>query len=428
MKLPERFRDSGAEEVLDPEVEAELRAIDSLLAGSGDPSADPALARLTRELRDERTEPDPDFAAQLDRWAADGFPRAQRPGAEPGTAERLGAAWERLGARARSIQPRRLVAPVGVAAITIMVVGVAVSQMDRGSDDEADSGAMQVEQGADQSGGNAAEPALPDEDATSDLNLDGESAGFTRESDRLGALSAPAAKDIRGRRVARDADLVLASDPEQIPKVADGVNEVVNTYRGFITRSSVQSGDSGRGGLGAQFRMKIPAKNLQPALADLSELAHVRSRTEGTEDITGRFISSQERIEEAEAARAGLIDRLANATTDVEAAAIRAQLRIVNSQLSSAREDLAGAKERVSLVPISVSVVAEEGASAPGDRDDEWGVDDALNDAGGVLSAVAGIAIIAGAVLLPLALVVLLVVLAWQAWTSFSRERALGRE
>ena len=49
----------------------------------------PEHDELATLLASEREEPDPRFAEELDRWAAAGFPRAQRPGApqaRPGAA------------------------------------------------------------------------------------------------------------------------------------------------------------------------------------------------------------------------------------------------------------------------------------------------------------------------------------------------------
>lgn len=417
MRLPERFHSKPADGALHPEVEAELAVIDAALAGGQIPEGPDELAQLARELRDERAQPDADFAARLDRWAASGFERARRPGAVPGLRSRAASGLGGLRRRAASTPPRRLVAPAGATLLLVVVAGVALSQ--GGGMNDAGDGPVSVQPAVEEGGGDAASLARPEPAGGSGGNL-GEPGGavFDRRATQNGAAAKAA-----NRRVARDADLVLASDPEDIPDVADGVNEVVNRFNGFVTSSFVQSGDRRSGGLGAQFRMRIPAKDFQPALAALSELAHVRSRTEGTEDITGRFRSARERIEEAEAARAGLLERLANAVTEEEADAIRAQLRITDNQLSNARADLQSAEQRIRLVPVTVSVIPEEGAS---DRDDGgWGVDDALDDASEVLSAAAGVLIVTGAVLLPLGLVALLAALALRTRASRDRERAL---
>jgi hypothetical protein len=383
---------------------------------------DPEMDQLARELRAERAEPDPEFAAALDRWAAAGFPRAQRPGHVPGRLER---AW----ARVSSVPPRRLIAPVGAAATLIVVVGLAISQVDvQSGDDDSDAGGVAITQ---QDTGDTAESAAPAQAGLDELRESGGSGGDGLEPLQAklsdGAQSqaiqdgGAAAKAVRGRHIAQTADLVLAIEPDGVREVADDVNAVVNTYNGFVITSSVSSGDADGGGLGAQFRMKIPARNLQAALAKLSELAHVQSRTEGTDDITGRFISAQERIEENEAARASLLKQRANAITQEEIDSLDARIRAVNNQLSIAREELAEAEQREQLVPVTVSIVAEEGA----DEDGDWSISDALDDAGEVLSTTAGIVLVAGAVLLPLALVALIFALVWRTRAIRGRERAL---
>lgn len=423
MKLPERFRADDATEALHPEAEALLAAVDSALAGEVAPGGE-GLAQLTRELHAERATPDPEFAAELDRWAAEGFPRAKRPGGE-----RTGGALERLRTRLAVTPPRRLLAPAGAALTLIVVAGVAISQSGGGTDDAATSGdavAVQEEQpviredqggSASASGAGSAADAVapPDERAAKAAPLSAEdgSSGFAYK----GTAGSPSE-----RKIAQTADLVLASEPDGVRDVADGVNEVVNRYRGLVANSSVQSGDK-RSGPGAQYRLRIPAQNLQAALADLSELAHVRSRTETTEDITGRFISAQDRIEENEAKRGSLLNQLAAATTEDQADALEAQIKIVNGQLAAARADLSEARERVQLVPVTVSIVAEEGADDANGGD--WGIDDAIDDAGKVLSTAAGVAVVAGAALVPVALIGLMVALVARRRVRTGRERAL---
>jgi hypothetical protein len=226
--------------------------------------------------------------------------------------------------------------------------------------------------------------------------------------------------DAENRKVVRTAQLTLATEPEDVREVADGVNAVTNRYGGIVVSSSVQTGDSETARASSQFQLRIPAGRLQPALADLSELAHVESRTESTEDITGSFISARERMDELEAERESLLNRLAGASTEEAADTIRRQLRSVNSQLQATRSQLESDRQRVRLVPVTVSIVAEEGAG-----DGNWGIDDALEDAGEVLSTAAGVAVVAGAVLVPLSLVILLASLAMRARTNRARDRAL---
>ncbi|MGI9020190.1 MAG: DUF4349 domain-containing protein [Solirubrobacterales bacterium] len=415
MRPTERFRAEGADEALDPEAARQLAAIDAALAGDETPAGVGETAQLVRELRDERAVPDPGFAARLDRWAASGFERSTRH--QPRADTDAGRRRERFA----GILPRRMVVPVGAVATLVVVVGVAISAGGLGSGGEDPSGVTAVPPDSGDSVTDAvavpekAPPAPGVGDPAVIENAQGDAlaspdgrtrSGFVRPEDRKQALAA---------------DLVLAAEPEEVRDVSDGVNEVVNRYRGIVVSSSVQSGDTDDVGLGSQFQLRIPAANLQAALADLSELAHVESRTESVEDITARFLSAQERIDELEAERQSLLTRLADADTDDEVATLRRQLDSVNSALSATRAELDNARERVQLVPVTVSIVSEQGAGDDGD----WGLDEALSDAADVLSTAAGVVVIAGAVLLPLALVALLVALSVRTRTNRARDRAL---
>lgn len=426
MRLPERFRADRADEALDPEAAAQLAAIEAVLAGDEAPAGAEEIAQLARELRDERTGPDPGFAAQLDRWAASGFERSQRHQPRADTGARADAGAPSHGERFAGILPRRLVVPVGAAATLVVVVGIAISAGGLQSGGEGPSGVTAVpEDGGDSVTDAVAVPekasppgvgaaaahdyaALEDGSQPDALAARDGSArsGFVRPEDRKQALAA---------------DLVLAAEPEEVRDVSDGVNEVVNRYRGIVVSSSVQSGDAEDRALGSQFQLRIPAANLQAALADLSALAHVESRTESVEDITGQFLSAQERIDELEAERQSLLTRLAEADTDAEAATLRRQLDSVNSALSATREELDAARERVQLVPVTVSIVSEQGAGDDGD----WGIEEALADAADALSTAGGVVVIAGAILLPLTLVALLMALIMRTRTSRARDRAL---
>ena len=372
------------------------------------PEESDGLATL---LREERAEPDPEFAAQLDRWAASGFARADNP--RPGRPGIL----DRARARLAATPPRRMIAPVGALATLAVVVGVAISQVETGSDQGGtptvapvqDDAALEAAPQAEEPTGGAAPPAA----ATLD-EADG----------RTGVPPGTGANDFGSgaeRKVARDAQLTLTAEPEEITEVADGVTEVANRYDAIIVSSSVRGGDEDSSALGADFELRVPAADLQPLLADLSELASVRTQTEGSEDVTARFVGAEERIEELEATRQAILDQLAEAGSQQELDALRGRLDIVNSQLSAARDELDGARERVQLVPVSVSVVSEEVAGDDGD----WGVEEAIDDAGRILSAAAGVVVVAGAVLLPLTVVGVILALILRGQVRRSRERAL---
>src|SRR5439155_6349130 len=90
------------------------------------------------------------------------------------------------------------------------------------------------------------------------------------------------APDVRNRKVERAASLTLAPPSDKIEDVADDVIRVTDRYQGFVLRSTIAGGDAG--GAGGTLDLRIPSDRVQPAIRDLSALAHVRSRTQNTED------------------------------------------------------------------------------------------------------------------------------------------------
>ena len=112
---------------LPAETEAELDALDAALSGEPVPPGMEELETLVNDMRAQRAAPDDEFGAALDHWAAAGFPR----GRQPRLSEK--ATRSDAGGRARrplaSLTPRKL-AYAGGAAATLVVLVVAVSQID----------------------------------------------------------------------------------------------------------------------------------------------------------------------------------------------------------------------------------------------------------------------------------------------------------
>jgi hypothetical protein len=360
------------------------------------------------QLQAERPEIDPDFVRRLDHWAAAGFPRGGWQ-ARGGLLETLGRFRDRL----RATPPRRLLVPIGAAAAFVLVVGVGIKAIDdsRGPDQGLSAPAPQSAKGGQ-------ELAAPSSQAARELDLDTATAGSAGGAGEF----APAQ-----RKQAQKVDLSLSTAAADFRDAADGVLDVVAAHRGFVVSSSVSGGDPGVPGAqqgNADFELKVPAHELPAALAALSDLGHVVSRTDGTKDVTERFTSAKRRIAEYTAARHHLLTELEDAVTTTEQQSIKARLRIVQAQLDDAQADLAKAKQRVSLVPVSVSIAADSSIGA-GDGGGGWGFDDAIDDAGDVLTVMAGVGLVSLAVLLPLALIGAAAYALYTLIVRRQRERAL---
>ena len=375
------------------------------------------IEELSVELHSMREAPSEEFTAKLDARAAEGF--ARRPGAEGSLSSLPG----RLAARLRGSGPRRRLLPALAGATTVIVVatGVVVSVGDNGdpsaptqiSRTTDGSGAAETT-GAGQAGsaGGEAEVFTPSESKIADGD-EGGAAALSAPSQIPVPPSVPGpgtAPGARNRQVERSAELTLGTDPERVQDVAAKTIDIVGRYRGIVLSSSTR--DGAEGAAGANFELLIPSARLSPALADLSELAEVRSRNENTLDITAPFVSARERLRDARAEAEGLLRQLAEATTEAERESVKAQLQIVRGRIAAFRSQKQRLERRADFSRVSLQIVSGEATVFPGAADDEWTIGDALEDAGRVLAVAAGIALVAAAVMLPLGL------LAGAAWAG----------
>lgn len=390
-----------------PEIERELEAIDAALEGAP-PLTD--LGRLALELRDERPEPRPAWAGELDRRVTAGF---ERPGG--------GASWWKRRIGAQPMLPLGALASV----LLVLTLSIAVLSSNRGDDEsESAGGGVAASEELDSGGGGASgadeSPVIENERQAAPQPASGGAEPASSLAPPLPPVPGdprPGSDGRRVRKVERSASLNLVAQPEQIERVAAGVVRITDSVGGFVVTSSVSTGDGGT------FELRVPSRRLQQALAELSKLAHVAERNQATTDITAQHVSARERLQDARAERRSLLRRLAAATTDDEAASLRARLRTVSAQIARAKAALASVRNRAAFSTVAVTLTADP---EPGGADEgAWTPGDALDDAVRVLEVVAGVALVSLAVLLPLSLLVLV---GWGAaqWAARRRrERAL---
>jgi hypothetical protein len=374
---------------LDPLVAEELERLDAALAGS--PDADPGLEALVRDVRAEAPEMTPAFRGELDDRVRAGFPRARR------------FAW----------RPSRtlLVPALGAAAtllIAVVVIGLAGGGGRGGGSSSAGdsaSGSAGTVSGAAPNAG-AAPPTATAESATPQK-------------------SAPAAPPLTGgasgRQVERAAQLTLTTAPADVQDVADGVIQTAAALDGYVETSQISSGDEGGG---ASLRLRVPSARLDDAIARLSDLAHVGSLTRASTDITAPVASVTARLSDARAERSALLRALGKATTDREIASLRERLRLNRSQIAAVKGELAGLRRRANLATVDVTVQGT-GPKAGSGTGGAWTPKDALHDALRVLEVAAGVTLVAGAVLVPLALIAALGALASRGRRRRRRDAAL---
>jgi hypothetical protein len=386
---------------MDFETRRELEALDAALAGGPVDPRDEELASLAVALRDERPAPRPEFALDLDLRARDGFPSPEP--ARPAPRPKRVVAFRRRWALA-----------LGTAA-SLFIVATAVL---------TSGGGDQVRTAARDSAPVTERPSSPVPERSLESSDSAPSAGggaATAQPDIAPVPPPPAgvAPRARDRKVERGASLTLSTPRDQIEDVADGAVRVTDRHGGFVLTSSVSSGEGREAG--ATLDLRIPSARLQPALADLSELAHVRARTQEARDITAAFTSPRRRLSDALAERRGLLGQLARADTPNETAAVRARLRAVNRRIDRSQAELRRLRDRVSFAAVSVTI---QPGSDSGDGGG-WSLGDAADDALGVLRALLGGALVALAVLVPAGLLGGVGWLVYRGWVRHRRERAL---
>ena len=386
----------------------ELAALDDALAGRPvDPDlAD--LAELATLVRDERPAPDPAFASSLDERARRGFPPAAKR-------------------RMRALSWPKITLPaLGVAASLFLVVLIATSVPGGGtSTDENGSGgggggASVGAEAPSSSSSGSGESAARKQAAPSPAE---DSAGTSTPSVIGPVPPQPGNPNADGRRrryVERSAQIVIATPPRDIDRAAAKIIAVADDLGGFVVSSQVSSGSSG------EFELRVPESRLQRALSRLSAVGKVRERTQASQDITGAVASVAERLKDARTERRSLLRQLAKATTVNQTTSIRERLRLVSGQIASAKRDLRSVKRRASYSTIAVQLLADRrSAGSASDDDSSWTPGDAWRDAGRILEVSAGVLLVAGALALPIGLVVLLLWLAMRQAAQRRRERAL---
>jgi len=380
------------------------------------------LEELEQELRAQRPEPEIDFARQLDEWAAAGFQRDGGLGAAG--AARAGALrrfWDRL----RSTPPRRFLIPAGAVATAAVIVGIAIDTSGgpgttvsdtSGSrptlQDQSGAAAERAPSAADSAGAGSAAPAPP---AAQEYSLE------LPRSNQKPSASADAGGIARteNRIVDATARITLGADADEVQDVANGVVDVTDRYDGVVSTSEVTKD---QGGARASFELEIPVKHLDAALADLSGLGDVISRTQSGKDITARAVRAQKDL-------AQTLDELRQARIDLIQADTHEQRLVVKSRIASLKADANAQQAALNRVErqgrfatVGVEVTSNEPPSAD---DGGWGLGDALDDAGHVLEVVAGVGLIVLAILLPVALIGALAAYIISRSRTRARERAL---
>jgi hypothetical protein len=210
-----------------------------------------------------------------------------------------------------------------------------------------------------------------------------------------------------GRQIVQSAQVALSTPANRVDDVAQQVFNVVATQNGVVESSNVTS-TAAYGN--AQFSLSVPSANLSRTLNALSQLhgANVVSRSDATQDITAQVGSAGNRLAEARALRTSLLRQLAAATTTTAVSSLKAQIGDVDASINSDLAALRTLQRKVAYSQITVTINSVSLPVTPASRGGGFTLSRAAHDAGQVLVVVAGVGLIALAVLIPLGLLVAL--------------------
>lgn len=367
------------------------------------------LAALAETLAELRPEPTPAFAHALAGRAAQGFARERRTPRRPDLARGLRAATSRSGAHRRPALAAALAAVLGLtAALALALPGGGNGPSQRTP--ATSRGVSAVNAAPEAPRGAAAAPAVKGQSSS------GAAAGGPAPQ------ASPPAAATAGRQVEHSAALDVGVAPDAMQATAQRVFSLVSGYGGYVRSSNVSSGGS-EGEGGASFDARVPSGRLPATIAALSQLGHVRSENEGTNDVTERYGSLQRSLGDARAQRASLLAQLAAAREAARATRLEATLHGVERRIGGLEVALRTLRTRIDYTPLAVSLTPERASGSGGLGTLSPG--DAAGTAAQVLGVALAVLLIALAAAVPLAAVALAAWLALALGRRRLREQAL---
>jgi len=449
---------------IDPEVAAALDAIDATLAGDAVDPRHAELAELALLLAAERPEMDAGFADSLDERVERRF-AAPQPAAGSGGAHRPLRGWLAPAAGLGS-------AALAAAVVVVILAGGSTGTHPRSAAPlpaissgpaRASSGsahAASVPAQALKSASGSASTSASGSPSTSASGSPSTSASGSPSTSASGSLSTSASGSAssaggstssasgslpttasgqassssaaaqpgpilqppaNGRKIIQSAQLALSTAPSRIDTVAQEVFDVVGQENGIVSSSTVTA-TGGTGGY-AQFQLSVPSSALPQTMAALSTLryAHVSSRTDTTQDVNDQYQSDVNRLADARALRTSLLKQLANATTQAQIDSLTAQIHDAEASISSDQATLRQLEHQINFSQITLTINSPVPVPVPvASGSGGFTLHTAAHDAGRVLTVAAGVALIALAALVPLALVG---ALGWWVTATLRRRR-----
>jgi hypothetical protein len=400
----------------DPQDEAFAAQVEAALHGDSGTAEAGSWRELRADVRALATPLSPEVERELwSRIAARSAPQPRRASVRlrPRALLRSLHAWLASGLRAR------LLATSGIGVVAA-IVALALLAPWQGSQSDGPFAKSASESSArpDQLGPAAGPVTEVEDQVSTDARAAAPAAAPAKEaSSQLTPYSNhPAAEAQRVQQ--RAASLTLAPKPEAVQTVAGEVAQLAARDGGFVQSSHVRQ-QRGAGGE-ATLQLSLPSAQLSAALAELARLAPTRAQSQSLQDITDEYDADRSKLSDAVAERQALLRALAKASTQGAIESLHARLALAAAAITRARTAFQSVSKRGSNSAVEVTVLGDAHAS-----DSSSTLGNGLRDAGDVLKLALAVALVALAVLVPLAILLSLLALGWRATRRHLRERAL---
>lgn len=389
---------------MNPEMTAQLEAIDATLRGDPVDPAHAELAELALLLQADRPRPSAGFSRDLDQRVEARFERRGGPSA---------AGPPRLRRWLRS--PAFGAAGAGLAAAVVAVIVISSGGSPGPTQMRTTVATSGAEAAPAKSGGAAGGPA----NSASAAGVTA-AAATPRSTAPVapGSVSPPG----NGRKIIQSSLIDLGTAPDRIDDVSQEVFNLVGSTGGIVDSSTVTA-TGGPDGY-AQFQLRVPSGSLSRVMSQLSRLryANVLSRTDNTQDVNDTYNAAQKRLGDATALRTSLLKQLQNASSQQQIDSLKGQIRDAEASIAGAKADLSRLNSQINYSRITLTISASGSRATHGASGGGFSLGTAAHDALRVLAVAAGIALIAIAAGLPLAL------LAGLGWWGVAIMRRRRRE
>ena len=145
----------------------------------------------------------------------------------------------------------------------------------------------------------------------------------------------------------------MSLEVSNVAKAHDEIGRLANSAGGFITESNLSHGDGTESG---SVTIRVPAKQYQPLLTQISKLGKVLQKQQSGQDVTEEFVDLQSRLRNLSREEQAFLAVLGKANKVTDILAVENELSRVRGQIEQATGRIQFLKSQVDLATITVQL------------------------------------------------------------------------